>query len=465
MDITTETVAPREVEFTFRPDTTEVEEARHKAARQLARRVRIPGFRPGKAPYVLVERTVGKEALTEEAAEILAPEAYEKAIEDGHYVPYDRPVLRVAQQEPLEMKVRVALAPVVELGDYCAMKVEPEPVPQVTPEQEEQALNQLREAHGTWVPVERAAQMGDQATMDILGVSDSETIYDDHGAQIVLTDALTPAGFAEAVVGMTPGEKREFDLTYPETTAQEQLAGKTVKFTVTLSELKERKLPELDDEFAKSVGDYESLDALKARLHETLQAQLDAEARDKLAMRVLDDVVAQSKVEYPNAAVEHEIDDLIAQRESRLRQQGFTLEAFLRATHKSLIQLRDELRPEAEESLRRTLVLREIAKKEKIQVSPEELTGEVNRVAQGFGEQADAARAALMQQAPLQNLLSDLYLRKALTQLVDIVTGKVQGACAEGEAPAVAEQAPAAEAPAAETPAAEEPPAEQPPQV
>ncbi len=447
MDVTTETVAPREIEFTIHPQAEQVEEARRKAARKVAQRVRIPGFRPGKAPYGLIERTVGKEMLTEEAAEILAPDLYKQILDEGGYKPFDRPTLRVTQEEPLELKIRVPLEPVVELADYCSMRVEPEPAPQATPEQVEKLVNDLREQHGTWVPVERAAQMGDQVTLDVKGTADGESVFDEKGTQLVLSETVTPPGFAEAIVGMEPGQAREFTLTYPQSHAEQSLAGKTVAFTATVKELKERRLPALDDEFARSVGDFASVEDLTNRLRERLQAQMEAEARDRQAIQVLDQVAGQSKVEFPNQAVEREIDSLVQQRESRLRQQGFTLESYLRIIHKSPAQLRDELRPEAEEDLRRSLVLGEVGRAEKIEVKAEEVMAEVNRMAERFGEQADAMRQMLMQQGALASVAKDVYSRQALVRLVDVVTGKVQGACAKpeaatGEAPAAGEQAP-----------------------
>ncbi len=436
MDVTTEKVAPREVEFTIRPEAERVEDARRKAARKVSQRVRIAGFRPGKAPYGLVERTVGKEVLIEEAAEILAPDLYKQALEQGGYEPYARPTLKISQQEPLELKIRVPLEPAVQLADYCAIHVEPEPTPQVTGEQEAKLLNDLREQHGTWVPVERAAQIGDQTTIDIKGVADAETVVDQQGYEVTLAETLSPPGFAEALVGMQPGETHEFTLTYPQDYSQQQLAGKQVAFTATLRELKERHLPALDDEFARTVGDYASLEELKAKLRERLQAQLEADAREKLELRVLDQVVEQSTLEYPNLAVEQEVERLVRQRDSRLRQQGFTLEAFLRVTHKSMEQLRDELRPEAEEALRRMLVLREVARAEKIEVTREAVSAEVERMAATFGEQADAARQAFFREGALAAVATDLYVRQALERLVNVVTGKAEGVCAPPEVPA-----------------------------
>jgi trigger factor len=359
-----------------------------------------------------VERTVGREALTKEAVDILAPDLYKQILEEGHYEPYDRPALNILRQEPLELRIRVPLEPTVELADYCSMQVAPEPEVVVTPEQEERLLQESREQQGTWVPVERPAQLGDQVTLDIRGASGEEVLFEEEGTQLVLSEALAPEGFAQEIVGMLPGQTREYTLTYSERYSEPQLAGRTVDFTTTLRELKERHLPELDDEFARSLGDYANLDDLKAKLRERLRGQLEAEARDRLATRV-----------------EREIDHLIQQREGRLRQQGFTMEGYLRVIHKSMPQLRDELRPEAEEQLRRTLVLREVARAEKIQVQPEELMAEVDRVAQVYGERSAEVRQALTQQGMLGPVAGDIYARKALTRLVDVVTGEAQGVC------------------------------------
>jgi trigger factor len=435
LDVTTEIIGPREVEFTIHPEAEQVEEARRKAARKAAQHVRIPGFRPGKAPYVLVERTVGREILTEEAAGILAPDLYKRVLEESGYEPFDSPAVRIAQQEPLELKIRVSLQPTVELPDYCAMTVEPEPEVEVTPEQEEKLLNDVREQHGTWVPMERPAAMGDQVTLDFMGVADGETLFDEQGTELTLAESLSPPGLAEEIFGMELGQTREFVLTYPENYAQERVAGKTVAVTATLRGVKERRLPELDDEFAQSLGEYAALDDLKARLREGLKAQLEAEARSRLATRVLDQVVAQATLEYPNLAVEQQIDRLIRQRESRLRQQGFTLETYLRVIHKSVEQLRDELRSEAEEALRRSLVLRKVGRAERIEVKQAEVMAEVNRVASAYGEQAAAVRQALMQEGTIDALVGDMYERQAMARLVDVVTGQAEGVCAPPELP------------------------------
>ncbi len=450
MEVTTETIAPREIEITIRPDAEQVEDAMRQAARKVAQQVRIPGFRPGKAPYALVERTVGKELLTDEAAEILAPDLYRQAIEQAGYQPYDRPTLRVTQQEPLELKIRVPLEPLVELGDYCSLRVEPEPPVVVSDEQVERLLQEIREEHGSWEPVDRPAQLGDQVTLDIKGTSGEEPIFDETGTTLTLEETLSPPGFAQAVAGMRPGETKQVDLTYPQDAANKDLAGKTVAFTLTLRELKERKLPDLNDEFARSVGDYASLEELKNRLREALKAEMESEANDRLATRALDQLVQQSKIEYPNLALEREIDRLIERQQSRLRQQGFSLETYLRVTHKSMAQLRDELRPQAEENLRRLLVLEQVSKAEKVTVEPEELGTEINRIASAYGESAPRMREALQGLAPSLEIMRDIMLRKAIERLVAIATGK-----AECAAPAAAEgAAPAPEEPPAEAPSA-----------
>ena len=433
MDVSTQTVAPCEIEFTIHPEAQQLEEARRKAARQLSRRVRIPGFRPGKAPLMLVERTVGKEYFAEETAEVLGPELYKQLIEEGGYKPYDRPSLRISQQEPLEIKITVPLQPTAQLGDYCALRIEPEPEPVVTAEQEEQMLNELREQHGTWEPVTRAAQMADQVTVDLVGTTDGEQVVDQKDYSLVLSERLAPEGMAQALVGMEAGQERSFELTYPQNYGQPQLAGKHVAFKARLKDVKERRLPTLDDEFARSLGDFENLEAIRQRLRDGLKKRLDGEAKDRLQTRALDEVVKISTLEYPNAAVEEEINRLLRQRDERLRRQGFTLETFLRVTHRSIAQMRDELRSEAEENLKRSLVLREVARAEKIEVSDEEVAGEVERVAAAYGEQADQVRRLFAEDMGRLSVASDLFSRRTLERLVDIVTGRAEGACAPPE--------------------------------
>ncbi len=452
MEYTAETVAPREVEFTIHLGAEEVDDARRKAAQAISRRVRIPGFRPGKAPYALVERTVGKEYLTEEAAEILAPDLFRRVMEEGGYEAYDRPTLRVSQQEPFELKIRVPLRPTVELPDYHAIRVEPEPEAQVTPEQVQKVLDGLREDHGTWVPVERPVQMGDQVIVDIKATSDGEPLFEEKETEFEVSEKLMPAGLAEGITGMSVGETRQVAVAYPADFAVEGLAGKSVDLMITLRGAKERRLPELDDEFARTVGDFASMEDLRSRIQQNIRIELEAQAEARIAQRVLEAVIEQSRLEYPNQAVEREIDFLVHQRERRLQQQGFTLEVYLSLVHKSLAQLRDELRPEAEETLRRELVLSEVARAENIGVSPEEVGEAIGAIAASYGERADEMRRLLMREEVLGSIVADLRSRKALARLVEIVAGRTQSK-AEGtdvtapeqgaeEEPATGEQQP-----------------------
>jgi trigger factor len=372
-------------------------------------------------------------------------------VEKAGYQPYGRPTLRVAHLEPLELKIRVALQPTVELGDYCSLRVEPEPPVEVADEQVDQLLQELREEHGSWEPVTRPAQMGDQVTLDIRGTSGDEPVFDETGTTLVLSEQLTPPGFAEAVVGMQPGETKQVELAYPEDYANEDLAGKTVAFTLTLHEVKERKLPEPDDEFARSVGDYASLAELKDHLRTGLKAELEHDAQDRLETRAVDQLVEQSKVEYPNAALEQAIDRLVERQESRLRTYGFTLETYLQVSHKSMEQLRDEVRPQAERELRRSLVLRELGRAEGVRVEPEEIAREIARLSLPYGERSEEVRQALLQPEALSSISSDIFVRKAMERLVAIATGQAE--CAPSGA-AAEQAAAAAEPPPAEPPSA-----------
>jgi trigger factor len=266
--------------------------------------------------------------------------------------------------------------------------------------------------------------MGDQVQIDALGTSDDDQRIEQQDLILELSDEVTPAGFAESLVGAASGETKEFDAVYPDDYRDADLAGKTVHFSVTVQAVKQKELPDLDDGLAQSLGDHDSLADLRDDIRQKLLERKEAEARDAALQEALDTLVEQATIEYPPVALEHEIDAMQRTLNERLEQNGFTLEGYLHTTGKTLAQWRLEARPQAEARLKQALVLSKFAEAEEIRVSKEDLTGEVDRVSAQFGDQADSVKEALAAQDSLLAMTNDVYQRKALSRLLGLATGE-----------------------------------------
>jgi len=450
--VTTETVATREVVLRIEPDPDKVEKAMRQAAREISRWRPVPGFRPGKAPYDLVLRLFGRRVVLNEAINHMADELYRQALQEANLEPFEPAALDIESEDPLVLKATVALQPVVTLGDYQALHVEPEPEVSVTEEMIQQELERLRQRNATYETVERPVQMGDRVQLAIKGLSDGEVVVEQDYIYNILDEKLPPPGFAEALVGMQLEETREFTLAYPEDFDNERLAGKEVQFTVTLKHASEVKLPELNDDFAKMVGDYETLQALRESLAEDIRLRLEREAREREAEAVLDALVAQTTMEYPAAAVERQLDHMFARVKAEVQQVGFPWERYLQLIGQTEQALRDEWRPDAESELRRLLALEEFAKAEGIKVEREELVDETLYRASTYGRRAtDFLNQMRRDRRLLASLYEDVRMRKALRRLVAKVTGRPEATEAkapEGTAKAQEETAASPEGPA-----------------
>ncbi|MCG2767432.1 MAG: trigger factor [Anaerolineae bacterium] len=433
MKINTEEIADREVALTLEPEPERVEKAVRRVARKVAKRIKIPGFRPGKAPFQIVERTVGREYLLDEAASEMASELYKEALDKTGLEPYAPADLQILSLDPVSLKVTVALTPEVDLGDYQAIRVEPGDEVVVTDEQVDESLQEVQERLSEWDSVERAVQMGDQIVIDIMGNKGDDVLFDEKEQELILTEDVSPPGFSEQLLGIEPEESKEFSCTYPDDFPDEDLQGQEIAFKVTLHGVREKQAPVLDDELAKSAGDYETLEDLKQALRDGIQQRLEEEARDRLAETAVKALVEQASVTYPAVALKDEVDDMIASYEKRLESQGFTLDSYLNMTGQTSEVLRGEFESGAKERLVRSLVLAELTKAEGIKVEGDEVNEEIARIASTYGDKASVVKRALTQRGATSSIASDLYSRKAIDRLIAIATGQVEAAESGGE--------------------------------
>jgi len=409
--------------LTIEMEPAEMEAGMQEAYSKLVQKADIPGFRKGKAPRAIVERTLGKSRLLEEAIDGIVPKAYEDALKEQAIEPYAQPSLEITQAEPLIFKAVVPLAPSVTLGDYKGIRMSPE-VEKIKKENIDSVIEQLRHQNAAWEPVDRPVEYNDMAIININSESDDKPLVQRAGSQYLVTkDSMSPApGFAEQIVGMKKDETKEFDLTFPEDYPGKQLAGKKAHFKVTLQEVKEEKLPELNDAFASQVSkEFKDLKALREEVSKSLKQRAEENARMDHEEKVINTAVEQSKVEYPPIIIDYEINRLISDQARQLQQTGQGMDEYLRSINKTPEQLQEDLRPVAIRNVNASLVLSKIAEEEKIEVTEEEIRNGISNMVQGIGDdKKDEMLKMLDTPQNRQSITQTIKTRKTIERLTDI---------------------------------------------
>ena len=372
MKVETERLENCQMALTIEVDEKRARQALRNVARRISRRANIPGFRPGKAPYNVVARMFGKDALYQEVLDELGEAVYKEALEEAGIEPFGQAQITDYETDPLVLKMIVPLAPVVELGDYRRMRLEPE---ETTAGEEKinEALRRIQEQNTFWEPVKRSAQWGDMAIADIKGTAKGETVVENERRELRLNaDSPQPLpGFNEKILGMTVNEQREFTLTYPENFENDYLAGQPAHFTVHLQDLKEKVMPDIDDDLARTVGSYETLEDLKAELRRELQAK----AEQEFPNRALTALIERSEIEFPPMMLEKGIDDWLKELDLSLRQQNFNLENYLKMRKLTEEEFHQEVSPQVGERLKRSLALGKLAELEGLDIESNEVAG------------------------------------------------------------------------------------------
>jgi len=411
--------------LTVEMEPGEVEESLERSYYRLAKKTNIPGFRRGKAPRTILERYIGKERLLEDALNSLLPEAYEKAIKEQKIEAFAQPHIEIAQTDPVIFKVAVPLTPMIKLGDYHHIQVAPEPV-ELTEDDVSAAIEQLRHQHATWEPVERPVAFNDLVVLDVDSDIENKPFINQKGAQYqVLRELPLPApGFAEQLVGMKRDEEKEFKLQFPVDYPRGELAGKEPSFKVRVTEIKQERLPELNDEFAKEISpDFKSLDSLREKVSTNLRLRAEEKARMDFEERVIEAVVDITELEFPPILVEMETDQLINQQLRRWQMGGKGLEEYLSSINKTEEELRQELHPLATKRVTRSLTLGKIAEEEKFEVSDAEISAEIENMTKSATENKDELNKFLNTPQARKSIEQVLITRKTIQRLVEIAKG------------------------------------------
>jgi trigger factor len=352
------------------------------AVRALSRRTRVAGFRPGKAPRPVLERVLGPGAVLDEAVDRLVQGAYRDALVEQALLPLTNADVEIVQAEegkPLIFKATVQVRPDVELGDYKNFNFRPE-IETIDDAKVDRVIEELRDQNGTLAPVEdRGAQKGDYAVIKFEGSSDGVPFEGGSAERMPLIigeDRLIP-GFEDNLVGLSVGDKKSFDITFPEDYMEESLAGKQAHFDVEVLELREKVLPDADDDFARSMGDFTDLPALRTGVKERLERNALDKARHQFADKIIDYAVANATLDLPDILLEQEVEVMHDEFRSSILRQGITEEAYLKVTGKSDADLHADFRPDAEKRVRVLLVLSKVAEAEGVTISDADVDAEV----------------------------------------------------------------------------------------
>ncbi len=364
------------------------------AYRHLAERTKVPGFRPGKAPRHLIDRYAGRASVLAEAIDHLVAASVDAAIDQTDLIPLDQPQVDidpdgVAEGNVVRFTATVSVRPEVELGDYSDYPFTLE-VPSVSDEDVEGVINELRDAQATLRPIDgRGAQNGDVAAVKFAGTIDGEPFEGgsaDRLPLIIGENRMIP-GWEDQLLGMGIGETRAFDSTFPDDYRVEDLRGKQAHFEVELLDLRERVLPEIDDEFAKTVGEVDTLDELRTEIRDALVKRNEAEAQHVFGDRIIEYATANASVDLPEVMVVNEMEIMRDELRARLAEQRISLEQYLALAKQSTDELSAELREPASRRVKTLLVLSAIAEKEGIDATDDEIAAEVADQLARYGDE------------------------------------------------------------------------------
>lgn len=406
-------------------DSAKVDEAIDKAFKKVVKRVNVPGFRRGKVPRPIFEQRFGVAVLYEDALDILLPEAYAQAVRETEIEPVSRPEIDIVQLEKgksLIFKATVTVKPEVQLGDYKGLTVEKKEFA-VTDEDVQKELENLQKSHAEIVVLEDGAvENGDIVILDFKGFVDGEAFEGGEAEkyQLEIGSGTFIPGFEEQLVGMKKGEDKEINVTFPDNYHVPALAGKPAVFQIHLHEIKRKQLPALDDEFAKDISEFDTLDELKADIENKLKEKAKSEEKKYIEEQVIDKAVANATIDLPEVMIENEIDAMLEDFKQRLQMQGIPYDAYLRFTGSSEEKWRSEMKENAEKRVRTRLVLEEIGKAERVEASEDDIREEIAKIADSARMDFDQVKQILeARDADLKALAGEIAIRKTISFLIE----------------------------------------------
>ena len=415
------------VELQFSIDAETFKAAVNNAFKREGKKYAIPGFRKGKAPRHMIEKMYGSDIFHYDAVNDLFPEAYEAAVKEAKIDVVGRPdpeVVSMSEDEGATLKVKVAVKPEVELGEYAGLTVTKE-AKNVNEADVDAEVKRMQDRNGRLLTREGAAENGDTVDIDFEGFVDGKAFEGgkaEHYSLVLGSGSFIP-GFEDQVVGHSAGEEFDVNVKFPEEYGAAELAGKDATFKIKLHEVKYKELPALDDDFAKDVSEYDTLDELKDSIRNNIKTNLDKQAEQKVENDLMDQVITNMKADIPDAMVDSRIDELVQDFEYRISQQGLKLADYLKYMGMNIEQFRAQFKEQADKQVKMRLAMEAIVAKEGITASDEEFEEEVKRIADAYKMEADKVKSIVDAAA----VKADLAINKA----IDFVKEKANVVTAE----------------------------------
>ena len=400
-------------EFQFVIEKAVFDEEVNKVYRKNAAKINVPGFRKGKAPRHIIEKMYGSAVFYDEAIDNLLPDAYKNALAETKLEAVSRPEIDIVSidDKGVTLKAAVFTKPEVTVSEYKGLEVERESV-NVTEEDIDKEIDTVRERNSRMLTVEdRAAQNGDEATIDFEGFVDGVAFEGGKGEKYPLklgSGSFIP-GFEDQVIGHKPGEEFDITVKFPDDYGAENLAGKEAVFKIKLHELKVKELPEVDDEFVKDVSEFNTIAEYREDVKKKIAERREHEADHKFEHAVLHALLEKTEADIPKVMIDNEIDGYIRDYEYRLKAQGGSLEMYYKYTGMTEAQLRESFKGEAEEQVKTRLALGEVAKKEKIKALKKDLDAEYKKIAEGYNVDVETVKNSISE----ESITEDIVLRKA----------------------------------------------------
>ena len=391
-------------------------------------KISVPGFRKGKAPRKMIEQLYGSQIFFEDAANEIIPDAYADAAKESGLDIVSQPKVSIEQLEagkPFIFAAEVAVRPEVELGEYKGVEVTKADA-EVTDADVEEELKKVQDQNSRTVSVEdRAVKDGDMTVIDFEGFIDGEAFEGGKGENYPLTIGSHSFidTFEEQMIGMNIGEEKELNVTFPEDYHAENLKGKPATFKVTVKEIKEKQLPELDDDFAQDVSDFDTLAEYKDDLKKKIAERKESEAKAKKESEAIEKVVEAAKMDIPQAMIDTQVNRMLEDFAMRLQQQGLSVEQYFQCTGMTADKIMEEMKPEAVKRIKNSLVLEAVAKAENIEVSEEEFEAELQKMADMYKMEIEKIKE-FMQDAEAKQMKDDIAIQKAVELIVSSAVEK-----------------------------------------